>query len=121
MSMLISAATSKKRLANQRYQLTEKGRRAERNKTLKRKYGIGVAQYEQLLEAQGGVCAICHKPEETLFHGKPRRLAVDHDHATNRVRGLLCHNCNRAIGLMRDDSERLAQAAVYLKVQRGIP
>lgn len=65
-----------------------------------------------MLEAQGGVCAICKGPET-----KPnaKYLAVDHDHATGAVRGLLCNNCNRAIGLLGDDAERLIAGADYLR------
>jgi hypothetical protein len=49
------------------------------------------ADYEALLAAQGGVCALCGKPPKT------RRLSVDHDHKTGTVRGLLCFRCNRAL------------------------
>lgn len=60
---------------------------------IKRKYGLTKDQYMALLEAQGGVCAICHQPD-------PRgiQLSVDHDHKTLRVRGLLCLPCNRHVG-----------------------
>lgn len=51
--------------------------------------GVTDAEYQALLTLQGGGCAICHRPPKT------RRLHVDHDHATGRVRGLLCHRCNR--------------------------
>lgn len=59
-----------------------------RERTLKR-YGITPRQYARMLEMQGGRCAICRKRPKT------RRLAVDHDHQTKRVRGLLCMRCNR--------------------------
>ena len=61
-----------------------------------------------MLKAQNGVCAICQQ------NPKDRRLAVDHDHRTMRVRGLLCNTCNRAIGQMGDDPVRLRRAAEYL-------
>ena len=53
--------------------------------------GVTDAEYDRLLAAQGGGCAICGNPPKT------RRLHVDHDHKTGRVRGLLCHRCNRAL------------------------
>lgn len=78
-------------------------------------YGITEEDFSRLMEAQGGVCAICGQPEwVTRKDGKIRLLCVDHDHVTGRVRGLLCANCNRAIGLMDDDADRLKKAIYYL-------
>lgn len=54
-----------------------------------RRYGITTRQYDRLLQLQQGRCAICRRPPKT------RRLHTDHDHATKRVRGLLCMTCNR--------------------------
>lgn len=66
---------------------------------LKRKFGLTEEQYDELLEKQNGCCAICDR-HHTLFN---TRLAVDHDHKTRRIRGLLCTNCNhRLIGKHRD-------------------
>ena len=62
--------------------------RARRLMTL---YGITLAQYASMLKRQGGRCAICGRPP------KRRNLDVDHDHATGRVRGLLCFNCNKYV------------------------
>ena len=62
-----------------------------RKPTRAKQLGVSDEQYERLLAAQGGHCALC--PNEP----KTRRLHVDHDHASGRVRGLLCHRCNRAI------------------------
>jgi hypothetical protein len=80
-----------------------------RRGTLRRKFGITPERYEELLEAQGGVCAICQKPCSS-----GRRLAVDHDHEAGIVRGLLCRRCNTAIGLLGDDAVSLLRAAGYL-------
>lgn len=74
-----------------------------------KQYGITEADYEQMYERQMGICAICHKPETDI------RLAVDHDHATGKVRGLLCKRCNMAIGLLGDDPYVVMTAALYLK------
>ncbi|WNI19174.1 endonuclease VII domain-containing protein [Actinacidiphila sp. ITFR-21] len=78
-------------------------------------YGITVEDYERLLQEQGGVCAICKKPETSARQGKVIQLPVDHCHATGRVRGLLCHRCNRAIGLLGDDIDLLKAAIGYLE------
>ena len=65
--------------------------------------------YEDALRLQGGVCAVCGG---TNANG--RRLSADHDHVTRRMRGVLCANCNRAIGLLRDDVAIVARALAYI-------
>lgn len=65
----------------------------ERKGRLK-KYGLSEEDYERLLAEQGGVCAICEEPPS----GRWKRLAVDHDHETGEVRGLLCITCNTLLG-----------------------
>lgn len=73
-------------------------------------YGITSEQYEALYEAQGGRCAICQRAT-----GATKRLAVDHDHVTGFVRGLLCKPCNRdVLGHLRDSVMALIRAARYL-------
>lgn len=84
--------------------------RERRDHGLRFKFGITLADYEAMSEAQGGVCAICKKPPQK----HRRHLDVDHDHKTGRVRGLLCSPCNRAIGYFRDDPELMRAAAAYL-------
>lgn len=83
--------------------------RTERCVPQKRLYGVSAEQIKAMLEAQGYVCAICGAPP------KRKALAVDHDHNTGRVRAMLCHPCNGALGLMRDDPERLRKAIAYLE------
>lgn len=86
----------------------EKRREIAYRSILKRKYGLTVADYEAMLVAQNGCCAICagNKP-----YGRGNRWHVDHDHTSGKVRGLLCSRCNTAIGLLQD-SPVVAQAAV---------
>ncbi len=71
------------------------------------KYGIGADDYDALLAAQGGKCAICGERDKG-------RLCVDHHHGSGRVRGLLCTPCNQAIGHLRDDAERARKLVAYL-------
>lgn len=73
------------------------------------RFGLTIEAYDLLFKSQGGKCAICRKPPGRL------RLAVDHDHSTNSVRGLLCSNCNRGIGHLQDDPEIVTAAAVYIR------
>jgi Recombination endonuclease VII len=72
-------------------------------------YGIEEGDYWQLYAFQGGVCAICVRAK-----GKTKRLAVDHDHKTGEVRGLLCGPCNQLLGHGRDDPEFFARIIHYL-------
>jgi len=81
-----------------------------------RKYerrGITKEQYEQVFKVQEGKCAICKSPPKDTHD-----LAMDHNHSTNEFRGLLCKECNRALGLFGDNIEVLTNAVLYLK-QRG--
>lgn len=106
--------TREGRVAYQR-SLVDRGDQYHRRANLKRSYGITVAQYNEMFERQGGNCAICVKPERAVKNGKTLFLAVDHDHATGMVRGLLCANCNRMLGLACDDPATLVAAAQYVK------
>jgi len=76
---------------------------------LKRRYDVDAVQVEWIILQQGGVCAICR----TL---KP--VHVDHDHATRRVRGILCFNCNRGVAKFGDDSALLRSAIAYIEKAR---
>lgn len=90
-------------------------REAEGWHDMKRTYGLSQVDYDAILGQQGGVCAICLRPEDKTYHGRVMRLQVDHCHSTGVIRGLLCRVCNSGMGLMRDDPERLAAAADYLR------
>lgn len=76
-----------------------------------RSFGITQEEYEALREEQQGRCAICLNAPSGRFTA----LAVDHNHETGRIRGLLCNNCNRALGLLGDTLDNVARAANYLK------
>lgn len=79
------------------------------NAHLRRTFGISLEDYNTILERQHGCCAICHRPPTKT------RLAVDHCHVTNKVRGLLCFTCNVALGKFQDSPDRLRAAALYLE------
>lgn len=83
---------------------------------LMRFYGITPEEYDAMLAAQDGVCAICRRPESTIDYRskKPQRLAVDHCHVTKAIRGLLCANCNRGLGGLKHDQDVLRAAIRYL-------
>jgi hypothetical protein len=77
---------------------------------LQKEYGITLEEYEQLEEEQNGLCAVCGKPNI-----RNHFLCVDHDHKTKRIRGLLCHRCNRSVGFAQDDPEILRKLADYIE------
>jgi len=79
---------------------------------LRHLYGMSVADYEAMLAAQGGVCAVCGSPPRTT--GKAR-LDVDHCHRTGEVRGLLCGYCNRALSQVDDNTDLLHALINYLE------
>ena len=87
-----------------------------RNTHLVKTYGITAEQYDEMALFQGGVCAICSRPETAIGNGGVvKRLAVDHDHETGVVRALLCTKCNVALGAADDSVDRLLAMASYLK------
>ncbi|MBT3328150.1 MAG: hypothetical protein HN396_18150 [Gemmatimonadales bacterium] len=86
----------------------------DRERNLRRVHGLSVDEYAGLLVAQGGVCAVCGELEKSVLHGEVKRMAVDHDHVSGEIRGLLCSRCNTALGLLNDDVDILAMAQVYL-------
>lgn len=78
---------------------------------IQHKFGLSVEQYRKMERSQNGLCFICKKPPGGRF----RRLAVDHCHKSNVVRGLLCSRCNRALGYFQDDAAMLSRAIEYLQ------
>jgi len=86
-----------------------------RNRELRRKYGIGLAEYEALVKKQGDTCAICGTADKGIARGKIRYWSVDHDHETGEIRALLCQKCNAVLGLANDDVEVLKTMILYLQ------
>jgi len=86
-----------------------------RDSVYKRKFGITLADYDAMYEAQDGKCAICETTELSGHGAKHGRFSVDHDHATGEVRGLLCHHCNIGLGSFKDNVDFLAKAIKYLE------
>lgn len=89
-------------------------RETRRKRQLMSKYGITPTDYNDLLQSQNNVCAVCGQPCPTGNH-----LAVDHDHKTGKMRGLLCVNCNMALGYVQDDPDLLRKLADYLENHKG--
>lgn len=85
-----------------------------RKRTLRIEYGLTVEAYNSMLESQNMCCAICGNGRPSVS-GKRSSFLVDHDHVTGKNRGLLCHNCNVSLGLMKDSPVILRKAAEYLE------
>lgn len=80
------------------------------------KYGITIAEYDAMLEEQGGVCKACGEPETAKQqNGKVKALTIDHCHAEGHVRGLLCARCNLALGYAREDVKVLIGLINYIE------
>ena len=81
-----------------------------------------VEEYDLLFKKQNGLCAICKQAEKRMHKlGTPQKLSVDHCHNTEVIRGLLCGDCNRGLGLFHDNPELLRMAAEYLENQPLLP
>jgi hypothetical protein len=89
------------------------------DKHYKRVYGVGLSWVKQKLEEQGHKCAICKTQGFKMREDHTTGMNLDHDHATGRPRGLLCHNCNRGLGLFQDNPEYLRRAASYVEHDFG--
>lgn len=81
----------------------------KKKRNLAYKYGITLKEYEAMLVACEGKCEACQRKPEELW-----LLNVDHNHETGEVRGMLCRDCNVALGLLKDDPQRVAGLSVYL-------
>lgn len=96
------------------YYKSDAWKKYHKNASLIRVYGITLEQYTQMLHNQDGRCAICRRLGSEL----PKALAVDHCHASGRVRELLCHPCNQALGLFKENLDALNSAIAYLERHR---
>ncbi len=102
---------------NNRYATNLELRIRLKNKNLKYCHNLTPEEYINKLNSQNNNCAICGQPQSNF----KRALAIDHDHTTKNVRGLLCNKCNRGLGLFDDDINRLLNAAFYLKSYKEMP
>lgn len=102
---------------NKKYALDnpELMKQKDRKNMLKRFWNMSVKEYETLSNKQNGTCALCDKTESNPH----KRLCIDHDHKTGKIRGLLCDNHNRAMGLFKDSIEDLEKAIEYLKKHKS--
>ena len=99
---------AKKRAREAKYHQYPKYKIKNRKWRLKKYYNLSLAGYERMLKKQNGLCAVCKKDNDGRF------LVVDHSHNLNKVRGLLCDKCNRAIGAFGDNPIILQNAILYL-------
>jgi len=91
----------------------------KRKADLKRHYNMTPQQYDDLNTKQNGMCAICGATDCNNSRANSR-LFIDHDHTTGAIRGLLCSNCNHALGHFRDNVEILSKAIAYLYLHNDI-
>jgi hypothetical protein len=105
------ALKKKNRDAAARWRANPENIRQKKMAYIETRYGMPYEQFEKMEVDQGGVCAICGRPPTNTKYG---RLHVDHDHATGRVRGLLCHTCNAGLGQFQDKVEWIQAAVAYL-------
>jgi hypothetical protein len=104
------------RLAQQSWRLRnpEQSERTSKNSSARqilKNHGLTAQEYSVMLEKQAGLCAICTKVNQN-----GRKLAIDHNHTTGKIRGLLCSNCNVGLGHFKDNLKLLSRAGSYLQV-----
>lgn len=99
----------------------EKYKLIDKKIQLKLKFGISIEQKHQMLVEQGSCCAICKISITQYLQNQRYDFAVDHDHETGRIRGLLCTNCNHLLGVSKDNINILQSAIDYLNKSNSIP
>ena len=104
-----SIGRSEQRLANASGKAHERDRKYTPESGLIRRYGITLAERDQMILDQNGGCALCGKNLNELS-----KINVDHDHDTGKIRGILCSSCNMGLGLLGDNLEALKKATDYL-------
>jgi hypothetical protein len=109
-------AQNKHKVAESRRKYRAAHPRKQANDNLLRRYGITIEDRDRMLASQGGCCAACGTPVNTSL----KEWSVDHDHVTHRVRGILCHHCNVALGMVYDDIEILKFLIEYLEKHHGV-
>lgn len=94
------------------YRSTPQGKLKVRRMNLK-KHGLSIDDYQRKAEAQNFLCAACGLPETGRNQHGLVPLAVDHDHTTGQIRGLLCMRCNRTLGMLKDSTELIQKLLIY--------
>jgi len=89
---------------------------ASRHRNLKYKYGVTKEDYDRMFKEQNGVCGICKQAETSI---RSLYLSIDHNHETGKVRGLLCRNCNSALGKLKDSIERMKAMIEWMEKNDG--
>ena len=92
----------------------QRGREHQRKGRLKRRYGLTLTAYAALKEAQGNCCAACGISFQSMIN---KHIHVDHDHASGKIRGILCRGCNVALGAMTDDPVKITSLLKYIERQ----
>ena len=105
---------NKNKIAATNKKWTQENKEKIQNAKAQKKFGISLKEKNQLFKAQGSACAICKSTKNTT----PRDWDVDHCHVTGKIRGILCSNCNRGLGLFQDNQQNLLRAAKYLDEHR---
>ena len=108
----VPANRDKKRKRQRRYYYRHREKRLDAVRKVN--YQISAEVYRQMLTSQNELCAICSCPSNSTYRGRKRQLAVDHDHLTGQIRGLLCNGCNAGLGYFRSNPQFLVAAAEYL-------
>ena len=86
-----------------------------RSQYLKRAYGLTFEEFDAMLSQQDNCCAVCGTDKPSQNRGRIKRFHVDHCHTTGKIRGLLCSNCNTALGLVEDNIHTLKSMIEYLE------
>lgn len=91
--------------------------RSSRKLIFLRKFNLSQVEYDQLMKASKGLCAICKNPEthRNAYSGKVQELTIDHCHKKGNIRGIVCRNCNLMLGNSKDSIKTLRSAIRYLK------
>jgi hypothetical protein len=112
-----SYRNGKRAASSTHYVANKESRKEQARRASLKKFGLTPEQYSEMEKAQDGLCAICKRPP-TASDPRKKRLCVDHDHETGKVRQLLCHGCNVGLGCLQDNTAILFRAIEYLNQHR---